>query len=128
MVQVAKQVNRKIAKKVSEQVTKQVKRNPPVMKRLYDSAIMDEGQREQMNDGCEQGGGSAYFECEHRTSGELNAVDFRQVGVQHEADGDQETGQRVGGGQVQAEQKHGRLVVNFEVTDGEQRGVQEHAD
>ena len=97
------------------------------MKRLHDTAIVDEGQREEMHDGCEQCRGSAYFEGQHRTGGELNAIDLGQVGVQDEADGDQQAGQRVGGGQVQAEQKHRRFVVDLEVTDREQGGIQENA-
>lgn len=87
------------------------------MKWLYDSAVMDEGQREQMNDGCEQGGCATYFECEHWTWCELNTVDFRQVRVQYKAKRYQKTGERIGCGQVQAEQKYGRLVVDFEVAD-----------
>lgn len=97
------------------------------MKRFNNATIMDEGKCKQMHDGGEQCGGSTDFERQHWTGCEPDTVDFGKKRVQNKANGDQQTGQRIGGGQIQTEQEHRRFVVNFEVANREQGGIQENA-
>lgn len=80
-----------------------------------------------MQDRRNQSGRSGNFKGQHWTGAEADFVDDRQVTVEQKAKRNQQRGEGVGAGQIEAEQQNRRLLTHLLVSGHAQGDVEQHA-